>query len=549
MSWRTHLGGDLRAGDVGTRVTLAGWVARRRDHGGLVFVDLRDQAGLVQLVFNPDEQAAAHAVAHSLRAEFVVQAEGVVRARSAETVNPRLDTGRVEVHVERLEVLATAPVLPFQLDDDGVDETLRLRHRYLDLRRDEMRRNIHARFKLTQTIRRYLEDRGFWELETPILYKSTPEGAREFLVPTSSHPGRFYALPQSPQTYKQLYVISGFERYYQIARCFRDEATRADRTAEFTQLDMELAFVQPEELFELIEGLFAAVWRDVLRDELPVPFPRLTHDEAMLRYASDKPDTRFGCEIADVTDALRDTEFNAFRGVIDAGGVVRGFAVPGAMDFSRKDFDGLVEFARGWGGKGVAWLQVTAPGEVRSPIAKFLADDEVAAIVTGVGAGAGDTILLVADAVDAAVRVLGPLRLHLGERLGLIEEGWNPLWVTGFPMFEWLPDENRWKAGAQPVQRAGAGVRRHVRRRPGGRAGAPVRPGAERERDRRRLDPQPPPGDAAARVPAARDLRGGGRGQVLVPPAGARDGRAAARRHRVRDRPAGDAARRCCVAA
>jgi aspartyl-tRNA synthetase len=450
MSWRTHLGGDLRAGDVGTRVTLAGWVARRRDHGGLVFVDLRDQAGLVQLVFNPDEQAAAHAVAHSLRAEFVVQAEGVVRARSAETVNPRLDTGRIEVHVERLEVLATAPVLPFQLDDDGVDETLRLRHRYLDLRRDEMRRNIHARFKLTQTIRRYLEDRGFWELETPILYKSTPEGAREFLVPTSSHPGRFYALPQSPQTYKQLYVISGFERYYQIARCFRDEATRADRTAEFTQLDMELAFVQPEELFELIEGMFAAVWRDVMRDELPVPFPRLTHDEAMLRFASDKPDTRFGCEIADVTDALRGTEFNAFRGVIDAGGVVRGFAVPGAMDFSRKDFDGLVEFARGWGGKGVAWMQVTAPGEVRSPIAKFLADDEVAAIVTGVGAGEGDTVLLVADAVDAAVRVLGPLRLHLGERLGLIEEGWNPLWVTGFPMFEWLPDENRWKAGHNP---------------------------------------------------------------------------------------------------
>ena len=269
-------------------------------------------------------------------------------------------------------------------------------------------------------------------------------------MPTSSHPGSFYALPQSPQTYKQLYVISGFERYYQIARCFRDEATRADRTAEFTQLDMELAFVQPEELFELIEGMFAAVWRDVMRDELPVPFPRITHDEAMLRFASDKPDTRFGCEIADVTDALRGTEFNAFRGVIDAGGVVRGFAVPGAMDFSRKDFDGLVEFARGWGGKGVAWMQVSEGGEVRSPIAKFLAEAEAAAIVAGVGAREGDTILLVADAVDAAVRVLGPLRLHLGERLSLIEEGWNPLWVTGFPMFEWLPDENRWKAGHNP---------------------------------------------------------------------------------------------------
>jgi aspartyl-tRNA synthetase len=450
VRWRTNLGGDLRAGDVGTRVTLAGWVARRRDHGGLVFVDLRDQAGLVQLVFNPDERPAAHAAAHGLRSEFVIQAEGVVRARSAETVNPRLETGRIEVHVERLEVLSTAPVLPFQLDDEGVDETLRLRHRYLDLRREEMRRNIHSRFRLTQTIRRYLEDSGFWELETPILYKSTPEGAREFLVPTSSHPGRFYALPQSPQTYKQLYVISGFERYYQIARCFRDEATRADRTAEFTQLDMELGFIEPEELFALIEGMFATIWRDLMDDDLPIPFPRMTHDDAMLRYAMDKPDTRFGCEIADVTEALRGTEFKAFRGVIDDGGVVRGFAVPGAMDFSRKDFEGLVEFARTWGGKGVAWMQVGEGGEVRSPIAKFLSDAEVGAIVAGTGAGEGDTILLVADAVDAAVRVLGPLRLHLGERLGLIEEGWKPLWITDFPMFEWLPEENRWKAAHNP---------------------------------------------------------------------------------------------------
>jgi aspartyl-tRNA synthetase len=450
MSWRTHLGGDLRVGDEGTRVVLAGWVARRRDHGGLVFVDLRDQAGLVQLVFNPDAHPEAHAVAHGLRAEFVIQAEGVVRARSPETVNPRLDTGRVEVQVERMEILSTAPVLPFQLDDENVDETLRLRHRYLDLRRPEMRKNIRVRFKLTQTIRRYLEDNGFWELETPILYKSTPEGAREFLVPTSTHPGKFYALPQSPQTYKQLYVISGFERYYQIARCFRDEATRADRTAEFTQLDMELGFVEPDELYALIEGLFAAVWREVIGVDLPLPFPRLTHDEAMLRYASDKPETRFGCEIADVTDALRGTEFKAFRGVVDAGGVVRGFAVPGAMDFSRKDFDGLTDFAKTWGGKGVAWMQVGEGGEVRSPIAKFLSEDEVAAIVAGIGAGEGDTILLVADELDAALRVLGPLRLHLGERLELIGEGWNFLWLTAFPMFEWLPDEGRWKAAHNP---------------------------------------------------------------------------------------------------
>ncbi|HYX87279.1 MAG TPA: aspartate--tRNA ligase [Gaiellales bacterium] len=449
MTYRTHMGGSLRAQEEGERVTVAGWVARRRDHGGLVFVDVRDQAGLVQLVFNPDERPEAHAASHALRTEFVIRAEGVVRRRAPETVNPKLETGEIEIHVDTVEVLNTAPVLPFQLDDDGVDETLRLRHRYLDLRRDAMRRNLWVRFKLTQTIRRFLEERDFWELETPLLYKSTPEGAREFLVPTSSHPGRFYALPQSPQTYKQLYVIAGYERYYQIARCFRDEATRADRTAEFTQLDLEMAFLEPDELHALMEGLFQAVWRDVLGEHLETPFPRLTHAEAMLRYGSDKPETRFGCEIADVTGALRGTEFKAFRGVIDAGGVVRGFAVPGALDYSRKDFEGLVDFAKAWGGKGVAWLQLDG-GEVRSPIAKFLSPAEIEAITGGVGAGDGDTVLLVADAEDAAVRVLGPLRLHLGERLRLIGDGWNFVWITEFPMFEWLHDEQRWKAGHNP---------------------------------------------------------------------------------------------------
>jgi aspartyl-tRNA synthetase len=443
------MGGDLRASDEGEHVRVAGWVARRRDHGNLVFVDLRDAGGLVQLVFNPEDQPEAHAASHSLRAEHVVAAEGTVRRRSPETVNPRLDTGEIEVRVERLEVLNTAPPLPFQLDDEGVDETLRLEHRYLDLRRDGMRRNIEMRFRLTQAIRRHLEERGFWELETPLLYKSTPEGAKEFLVPTSTHPGRFYALPQSPQTYKQLYVIAGFERYYQIARCFRDEATRADRAAEFTQLDIEMAFVEPDELHALIEGLFADVWSRLAGVELPTPFPRLSHAEAMLRYGSDKPDTRFGCEIVDVTDVLRGTEFQAFRGVVEAGGVVRAFAVPGATGFSRKDFDGLVEYARSWGGRGVAWIQL-AGGEVRSPIAKFLSADEVAGIVAAAGAVDGSTVLLVADAEEAAVRVLGPLRLHMGERLGLIQEGWNFLWVTGFPMFEWLPDEGRWKAAHNP---------------------------------------------------------------------------------------------------
>jgi aspartyl-tRNA synthetase len=451
VTYRTHLGGDLRGGDEGARVRLAGWVARRRDHGGLVFVDLRDRSGLVQLVFHPELHAQAHAAAHELRNEFVIEIDGEVRRRSAETVNPKLPTGDVEVWVERMTLLSRAAVLPFQLDEENVDETLRLRHRYLDLRRDSMRHNLWVRFRLTQTIRRYLEEHGFWELETPILYKSTPEGAREFVVPTTTHPGKFYALPQSPQTFKQLYVIAGYERYYQIARCFRDEATRADRTAEFSQLDLEMGFVTPDELFELMEGLWAAVWRNVLGVGLETPFRRMSWDEARLRYAMDKPDLRFGCEIADVTDALRGTEFNAFRGVIDGGGVVRGFAAPGAQGFSRKDFDDLVTFARGWGGKGVAWLRVGEGGAVESPIAKFLSATELEAIVSAVGAGPGDTVFLVADGEDAAVRVLGPLRLHLGAKLGLIDESrFEFLWVTGFPMFEWLPDENRWKAAHHP---------------------------------------------------------------------------------------------------
>jgi aspartyl-tRNA synthetase len=448
VAYRTRLGGDLRAADVGERVTVAGWVDGRRDHGGLVFIDLRDRGGIVQLVADPD-QAEAHAAAHELRNEFVVQAEGVVTPRSPETVNPKLPTGEVEIRIDRLRVLSRAPALPFQLDDDNVDESLRLHHRYLDLRREPMRRALHTRFRLTQIIRRHMEDNDFWELETPILYKSTPEGAREFLVPTSSRPGSFYALPQSPQTYKQLYVISGFERYYQIARCFRDEATRADRTQEFTQLDIEMAFMEPDELFELLEALFARIWGELLDEQLATPFRRMTWDEATLRYGSDKPDLRFGAEIADVTDLLAETEFKAFRGVVDGGGVVRGLAVPGALEFSRKDFDDLVGFAQGWGGKGVAWLQLNG-GEIRSPIAKFLSQAELDGIVERVGAADGDTVFLVADAEEAAVRVLGPLRLHLGERLGLIEDGWQFVWVTDFPMFEWLPDENRWKAAHNP---------------------------------------------------------------------------------------------------
>ena len=452
------------------------------------------------------------------------------------------------MRADRLTVLARAGVLPFQLDEDGVDESLRLHHRYLDLRRDRMRHNIWTRFKLTQTIRRHMEDNGFWELETPILYKSTPEGAREFVVPTSSHPGKFYALPQSPQTFKQLYAISGFERYYQIAKCFRDEATRADRTQEFTQLDIEMAFLEPDELFSLLEELWAKVWREVLGVELETPFRRMSWDEATLRYGSDKPDLRFGCEIADVTDALRGTEFKAFGGVIEGGGVVRGFAAPGALEFSRKDFDDLVEFAKTWGGKGVAWLQVTG-GEIRSPIAKFLSQAELDGIVAAVGAADGDTIFLVADAEEAAVRVLGPLRLHLGERLGLIGDGWEFLWVTGFPMFEWLPDENRWKAAHNPFSAPAPEFLETFDADPAAARscqydlvlnGNEIGGGSIRNH-------RP---EVQRRIFELLGIsRGAGRAELLVPAARPVDGRAAARRHRLRARPAGDAAGRRRLAA
>ena len=450
MSYRTRLGGELRAEDAGSRVTLAGWVARRRDHGGLVFVDLRDSAGLVQLVFDPADQPEAHATAHELRNEFVVQVEGVVAPRSAETINPKLPTGQVEVRADRLTVLARAGVLPFQLDEDGVDESLRLHHRYLDLRRDRMRHNIWTRFKLTQTIRRHMEDNGFWELETPILYKSTPEGAREFVVPTSSHPGKFYALPQSPQTFKQLYAISGFERYYQIAKCFRDEATRADRTQEFTQLDIEMAFLEPDELFSLLEELLGeGVARGAgRRAGDAVPADELGRGDAALRLGQARPAVR-----------LRDRRRHRRAARHRVQGVRR-------RDRGRRRRPRV----RRAGRARVLAQGLRRPGRVRQDVGRQgrrlaagdgrrdpLADRQVP--VAG-GAGrdrrrgrrgrAATRSSWWPTREEAAVRVLGPLRLHLGERLGLVGDGWQFLWVTGFPMFEWLPDENRWKAAHNP---------------------------------------------------------------------------------------------------
>ena len=447
MPYRTRLCGEFDAAQIGEVVDASGWTARLRDHGGLVFVDLRDRTGIVQLVIDPEHAPAALAVAQSSRVESVLHARGTVVARAEGTVNPNLPTGAIEILVDELEELAPSDPLPFQLDDEGVDEALRIRHRALDLRRDDMLRNLKVRTQVTGIIRDYLEERGFWELETPILTKSTPEGARDFVVPARLHPGSVYALPQSPQLFKQLYMMAGLDRYYQIARCFRDEAQRADRQLEFTQLDLEMSFVERDEVLDIAEGLYCEIWRQVAGVELPRPFPRMPHAEAMLRYGSDKPDLRYGLEIADVSELVRGSEFAVFKGALEAGGCVRALACPGAAALSRKDLDELAEFAKEWGGKGLAYLLLEEGGEVRSPIAKFLSETELAGLREATGAGPGDGIFIAADSEAVVVRVLGALRPHLAERFQLADpDGWSFLFVVDFPLFGWDEDDQRWVA-------------------------------------------------------------------------------------------------------
>ena len=441
MSWRDLGAGELRSEHVGERHTLAGWVARRRDHGGLVFIDLRDSTGISQLVVNPERSPEAAAAAHDIRNEFVLRAEGEVAARAPDNVNPNLPTGEVELQVDKLDVVSTSPPLPFQLDEENVDETLRFRYRWLDLRRDKLQRNLRLRAKAVSIIRREMEAAGFVDIETPIMGKPTPEGARDFLVPTRLQKGRFFALPQSPQIYKQLLVISGFERYYQIARCFRDEDVRADRVQELTQLDLEMAFPDREYIFELIERTFSAVWRETISEELPTPFPRMPYADAMLRYGSDKPDLRFGLEIEDATEATRGSEFKVFA----TAPAVRFLRVP--QELSRADLEKLEEFAKEWGAKGLAYIVYGEDGEPRSPIAKFLSEEELSIFRSE----PGTTVLFGADRPEIVARVLGNVRLRLGNELGLIDEGaWRPLWVTDFPMFDWDEDEQRWKANHHP---------------------------------------------------------------------------------------------------
>ena len=444
MRWRDLMCGEVRPEHVGQRLTLAGWADSRRDHGGLVFIDLRDKTGLCQLVMNPERAREAAETAHTVRNEFVLQAEGEVVRRAPEAVNPNIPTGEIELQVDRLEILARSTTLPFQLEEEGVDETLRLRYRWLDLRRPKMQRNLGLRARLVSTIRRVMEEDGFTDIETPILFKPTPEGARDFVVPSRLQPGRFFALPQSPQILKQLLVIAGFDRYYQIARCFRDEDLRADRVQEITQLDVEMAFPDCEFLFDLMERMVRDVWRETIDVDLEIPFPRLTWDEADRRFGSDKPDLRFSLELEDATDLTRGSEFGVFAGAA----CVRFLRVPQA--YSRAELERLEAFAKEWGAKGLAYLVFDESGEVRSPIAKFLSEQELAAF----RGEAGSTVLFAADEPERVSRVLGALRLHLGRELGLIDEkAWRFVWITDFPMFEWSEDDGKWAARHHPFTR------------------------------------------------------------------------------------------------
>jgi len=443
--------GGLRDADAGAEVDLAGWVARRRDMGGVVFLDLRDREGVVQVVVHPQDAPEALEVASNVRSESVVRVRGTVRVRPEGTANPQLATGEVEVVATDIEILTESDTPPFPIGDRvDVDELLRLQYRYLDLRRPEMTRTLRTRHAVMSSIRRHFDERGFVDVETPMLTKSTPEGARDFLVPSRLQRGKVYALPQSPQIFKQLLMVAGIDRYYQLVRCFRDEDLRADRHWEFTQLDVEMSFPTEEDVYELFEAMFVRLWRDVLDVQLPTPFPRLSEAECRTRYGSDKPDTRYGVELADLTETFRGSGFRAFASVVESGGVVKGFAAPGAAAWSRKDLDGLVTEAKSRGAAGLVWVAFTGD-EVRSPVEKFLSPQEVGAIRSATGANDGDLVLLVADQTSRTNVALDGLRRLMAARLSLVPEGrWNFLWVTDMPLFEWGEEDQQWVPAHHP---------------------------------------------------------------------------------------------------
>jgi aspartyl-tRNA synthetase len=451
---RSHYCGALNESLIGAGVTLCGWVQNRRDHGGIVFVDLRDREGLVQVVFDP-AHPQAFAAAEELRAEFVLRVTGAVRRRPAGTENPHLASGAVEVLADGLEVLNRAEVLPFQLDEPEVNESVRLKYRYLDLRRPAMRRHLLLRHAAARSLRAFLEAHDFVEIETPMLTRSTPEGARDYLVPARLHPGQFYALPQSPQLFKQMLMMAGFERYYQFARCFRDEDLRADRQPEFTQLDIETSFLDEQGVMALMERMIRALFREALDVELPEPFPRMSYAEAVQRYGSDRPDLRVPLELTEVGDLLQSVEFKVFAGPAnDPLGRVAALRLPRGGELTRKAIDDYTAFVAQFGAKGLAYIKVADPAAGRdglqSPILKFLPDAAIAGILERTGARGGDLVFFGADKAQVVNDALGALRLKLGQDLGLVEPGWRPLWVVDFPMFGYDPDAKRWQALHHP---------------------------------------------------------------------------------------------------
>lgn len=451
---RTHYCGLLSESQIGDDVQISGWVHHRRDHGGVIFIDLRDREGLVQAVFDPGS-AESFAIAERVRPEYVVQIRGRVRQRPAGSENPSLATGAIEICASRIEILNAAETPPFQLEDDNVQEEARLRHRYFDLRRPRMQHNLRVRARVCRVLRRYLDEQGFLEIETPMLTRATPEGARDYLVPSRTHPGKFFALPQSPQLFKQLLMMGGMDRYYQIVRCFRDEDLRADRQPEFTQLDIETSFLDEAGITAIMEEMMRMLFQEVLGTGLPAPFPRMTHREAVSRYGTDRPDLRIPLMMEDIGDLVRNVEFNVFAGPAQrAGGRVAALRAPGGGALTRKVVDGYAEFVAAYGAKGLAYIKVNDRSRGReglqSPILKFLPEDTVLAILSRTGAEDGDLIFFGADDSEVVNAALGALRLKLAADLGLQPRGWQPLWIVDFPMFEWNREERRWESLHHP---------------------------------------------------------------------------------------------------
>ncbi len=449
---RTHRCGELSAANIGEKVTVMGWVQKQRNKGGIIFVDLRDRAGILQIIFEETDCGAEHfAKAEKLRSEFVAAVTGRVEKRAG-AVNENLVTGEIEVRAESLRILSEAETPPFPIEENSrTKEELRLKYRYLDLRRPDLQRNLMLRSQMTAAVHTFLKEEGFLEVETPILNKSTPEGARDYLVPSRIHQGCFYALPQSPQIFKQLLMCSGYDRYFQIAKCFRDEDLRADRQPEFTQIDLEMSFVDMEDVLDVTERMVAKVCKETVGLEVSLPLKRMTWDEAMNRFGSDKPDTRFGMELTDVSETVKGCGFGVFTGALEAGGSVRGINVKGQAEMPRKKIDALVEFAKGYGVKGLAYLAVLPDGSYKSSFAKFMTEEELKALVTAMGGEPGDLLLFAADKLKLVWSVLGALRVELAKQLGLVDDNqYNFLWVTEFPQFEWSDEEERYMAMHHP---------------------------------------------------------------------------------------------------